>query len=98
MRSLCDDMSSTATTERRCRAHLLPSGHRLFKDVLLDIFVERIVIADVTLVGHATVSMPEVLSERKKAGPIAERHETGKGLPTLMGRKCPSCTFVGRQP
>jgi hypothetical protein len=90
-------MSAASATERRRCEHLLPGGHRLFKNVLFDILMQRVVITDVTLVGHATVSMSEVLSECEKSGSIAQRDETSKRLATLMGRQCPTCTLVNRQ-
>src|ERR1700730_17691503 len=65
MRAFCHDVGARSANTRRCAEHLFPCGDRLFEDVLLNLFLERVVVADIAFVGHPPVAMTEVLSERK---------------------------------
>lgn len=69
--TLRDDVATAAAAERWCAEHLLPRRDRLLQNVLLDLFMKRVVVTDITLVGDAAVSVAQVLSEREQPGSIA---------------------------
>src|ERR1700732_4140899 len=74
-RATREDLCPHAPAEWSCAQHELPSGHGLIEDCSVDLAVELIVGANVTLVCLADIAMAEMLRQCVDRRAIAKRDE-----------------------
>jgi hypothetical protein len=74
--------------------HVLPRGDGLVEDLGVDLLVEPIVAADVTVVGLRALAVAKMLSQREEAAAVAQRGKPGEGLAPLMRRQPPGLVEV----